>query len=541
MATRRRGARDQAAQSGGTTVRPAATDADGRLGEVGLRGGGGIGYDAAVAEAERRVRERLAARQSLAQRGVDAEAAWKSGVVLPAAAQPEKATLEPGAVREVDPKDAGGLQDAIAEAERRALNAMAARKRAGAAVSPKSWRPVVQASIAEAEQRVIARLAVQRAALPDGAAKTGSEVPIAEAAPALVGAAALVTKPDGLMTEQPTDSGTDADAQKKAISQPTKVLAAAPLVESAAAAQPPQEKVSEALVQATVAQVAQPVEGPKSAGAEGDAMPQPVPARETPDSPVQATLEAVPSAADGRLDRAAGKTVVEPRPVAATSMETARAEEAHPRLEAAPKPSPATDLAAVPAPVGTRAPDEAIQTAAPVEGPSVSKAEVARERGLESVAPKATNGHGLEVAIVKSMPESLPAGTAVDGPVALNAPREVTLLATAPDASKDQGATPVPVQTQVLDAPLFAPTNVLLRWRVDGPLRGMRVRLAKDAGFTETVVDLRTWGNQVQFARPKSGTYYLRLASLDGDAEKGPVVEQQIVVPSVPLFEGIWK
>lgn len=99
---------------------------------------------------------------------------------------------------------------------------------------------------------------------------------------------------------------------------------------------------------------------------------------------------------------------------------------------------------------------------------------------------------------------------------------------------------PVPA-LPTLEAPQISPASLLLRWKATAAGQGVLVHLARDSAFVQRLVDQRTWGSQLQIARPAAGSYYLRLRSVIGDAPVGeysPAME--ILVPGIPWWERMW-
>ncbi len=80
--------------------------------------------------------------------------------------------------------------------------------------------------------------------------------------------------------------------------------------------------------------------------------------------------------------------------------------------------------------------------------------------------------------------------------------------------------------------------GLLLRWPASGPA-GTRwqVQLARDTGFAQLVRDETVAEPQLLLRDPPSGTYYLRVKTIDADGFAGPFGQaQQIDVPSSPWW-----
>ncbi len=80
--------------------------------------------------------------------------------------------------------------------------------------------------------------------------------------------------------------------------------------------------------------------------------------------------------------------------------------------------------------------------------------------------------------------------------------------------------------------------GLLLRWRASAP-QGTRwqVQLARDAGFTQMITDTTVGEPQWLLRDPPSGTYYLRVKTIDTDGFAGPFGQaQQIEVPPSPWW-----
>jgi hypothetical protein len=93
-------------------------------------------------------------------------------------------------------------------------------------------------------------------------------------------------------------------------------------------------------------------------------------------------------------------------------------------------------------------------------------------------------------------------------------------------------AAPPPAEPQKND------DGLLLRWPGNGPA-GTRwqVQLARDAGFAQMVSDDTVAEPQLLLRDPPSGTYYLRVKTIDADGFAGPFGQaQQIDVPSSPWW-----
>jgi hypothetical protein len=93
-------------------------------------------------------------------------------------------------------------------------------------------------------------------------------------------------------------------------------------------------------------------------------------------------------------------------------------------------------------------------------------------------------------------------------------------------------AAPPPAEPEKSDA------GLLLRWPASGPA-GTRwqVQLARDAAFTQMVSDDTVAEPQWLLRNPPSGTYFLRVKTIDGDGFAGPFGQtQQIEVPSSPWW-----
>ncbi len=93
-------------------------------------------------------------------------------------------------------------------------------------------------------------------------------------------------------------------------------------------------------------------------------------------------------------------------------------------------------------------------------------------------------------------------------------------------------AAPPPAEPQKND------DGLMLRWPASGPA-GTRwqVQLARDAGFTQMVSDSTVTEPQWLLRDPPSGTYYLRVKTIDADGFAGPFGQaQQIEVPSSPWW-----
>ncbi len=93
-------------------------------------------------------------------------------------------------------------------------------------------------------------------------------------------------------------------------------------------------------------------------------------------------------------------------------------------------------------------------------------------------------------------------------------------------------AAPPPAEPQKND------DGLLLRWPGSGPA-GTRwqVQLARDAGFAQMVSDDTVAEPQLLLRDPPSGTYYLRVKTIDADGFAGPFGQpQQIEVPSSPWW-----
>lgn len=87
-------------------------------------------------------------------------------------------------------------------------------------------------------------------------------------------------------------------------------------------------------------------------------------------------------------------------------------------------------------------------------------------------------------------------------------------------------------KSPALEAPQIDDTHLLFRWRAGNVGDTFQVQVARSSDFAQPILDSVVATNQSQIDRPESGTYYLRVRTIDADGFAGPFgPTQQLDVP----------
>ena len=87
----------------------------------------------------------------------------------------------------------------------------------------------------------------------------------------------------------------------------------------------------------------------------------------------------------------------------------------------------------------------------------------------------------------------------------------------------------------VLDAPELDEEQLTLRWRAGLPGQQFQAQLAQTPAFDACLLDARTSEARVTIARPKGGSYFIRVRTIDVDGFEGPFeAPQRIEIPDKP-------
>jgi hypothetical protein len=88
-------------------------------------------------------------------------------------------------------------------------------------------------------------------------------------------------------------------------------------------------------------------------------------------------------------------------------------------------------------------------------------------------------------------------------------------------------------ESPALEAPQISDTHLLFRWRAGKAGDTYQVQVARTRDFAQPILDSVVAANQSQIDRPESGTYYLRVRTIDADGFAGPFgPTQQLDVPA---------
>lgn len=88
-----------------------------------------------------------------------------------------------------------------------------------------------------------------------------------------------------------------------------------------------------------------------------------------------------------------------------------------------------------------------------------------------------------------------------------------------------------------LEAPDVGDQSLTLRWKAGEPGQSFQYQLAADPQFAAVLRDERTTEPRVTLPRPETGTYYLRVRTLDADGFAGPFgAAQQFEVKGAPWW-----
>jgi hypothetical protein len=88
-----------------------------------------------------------------------------------------------------------------------------------------------------------------------------------------------------------------------------------------------------------------------------------------------------------------------------------------------------------------------------------------------------------------------------------------------------------------LEAPAVDKQNMSVRWRAGDPGQTFQFQLASEESFAKPVIDMPVDGAEAKFKRPKGGTYYMRVKTIDSDGTAGAFgTVQKITVPAKPGF-----
>ena len=84
-----------------------------------------------------------------------------------------------------------------------------------------------------------------------------------------------------------------------------------------------------------------------------------------------------------------------------------------------------------------------------------------------------------------------------------------------------------------MEAPAVDKDNMNVRWRAGEPGQTFQFQLAAEEKFDPPVIDLRVEDAEAKFKRPKGGTYYMRVKTIDVDGTQGAFGSvQKIEVPA---------
>ena len=83
-----------------------------------------------------------------------------------------------------------------------------------------------------------------------------------------------------------------------------------------------------------------------------------------------------------------------------------------------------------------------------------------------------------------------------------------------------------------MEAPAVDKENMSVRWRAGEPGQIFQFQLATEEKFGQPTLDMRVDGAEAKFKRPKSGTYFMRVKTIDVDGTEGAFgTVQKIEVP----------
>lgn len=94
------------------------------------------------------------------------------------------------------------------------------------------------------------------------------------------------------------------------------------------------------------------------------------------------------------------------------------------------------------------------------------------------------------------------------------------------------------MQRKIPESPQLEPAQIddkslLFRWRAGTAGEKFQVQVSRNADFTQPILDTVVSTNQSKIDRPESGTYYLRVKTIDADGFAGPYgPAQQLEVPA---------
>ena len=84
-----------------------------------------------------------------------------------------------------------------------------------------------------------------------------------------------------------------------------------------------------------------------------------------------------------------------------------------------------------------------------------------------------------------------------------------------------------------LDAPAIDDKQMVFKWKASAPGSHYQVQLARGTDFKDLCEDQSVASNEVRLDRPASGTYYLRIKTVDADGFEGPFgASQRVDVPA---------
>ena len=83
-----------------------------------------------------------------------------------------------------------------------------------------------------------------------------------------------------------------------------------------------------------------------------------------------------------------------------------------------------------------------------------------------------------------------------------------------------------------MEAPAVDKENMSVRWRAGEPGQTFQFQFATEENFAQPTLDMRVDGAEAKFKRPKGGTYYMRVKTIDTDGTEGAFgTVQKIDVP----------